>query len=98
MENRANNEPIYQQREIFGIDELSVAKQFTRRVLISENMVKYKFNEVWDSKTKKYKENIIGFNKTIIKYQLMYFLKETHAKTLAEVTNTKNADGLSGID
>lgn len=40
MENRANNEPIYQQREIFGIDELSVAKQFTRRVLISENMVK----------------------------------------------------------
>lgn len=28
----------------------------------------------------------------------MYFLKETHAKTLAEVTNTKNADGLSGID
>ena len=60
MENRANNEPIYQQREIFGIDELSVAKQFTRRVLISENMVKYKFNEVWDSKTKKYKENIIG--------------------------------------
>lgn len=28
----------------------------------------------------------------------MYFLKETHAKTLAEVTNTKNADGLSGVD
>ena len=72
MENRANNEPIYQQREIFGIDELSVAKQFTRRVLISENMVKYKFNEVWDSKTKKYKENIIGFNKTIDKLVARY--------------------------
>ena len=46
-------------------------------------------------------EDIVWFlwrHRNCIKYQLMYFLKETHAKTLAEVTNTKNADGLSGID
>lgn len=61
-------------------------------------MVKYKFNAIWDSKQKKYKENIIGFNKTIIKYQLLYFLKEQYSKNLTEITNSKNTDGLSGSD
>ena len=61
-------------------------------------MVKYKFNKEWDPKTKKFKENIIGFNKTIIKYQLLYFLKEQYGKNLTEITNSKNTDGLSGAD
>lgn len=39
-----------------------------------------------------------GVNKTIIKYQLLYFLKEQYAKNITEVTNTKNAEGLSGAD
>ena len=60
--------------------------------------MKYKFNEHYDAKLKKYKENIIGFNKTIIKYQLNYFLKEQYSKTITEVTNTKNSDGLSSVD
>lgn len=76
----------------------SVVHSFVRRVLISENIVKYKFNEIWDAKQKKYKENIIGFNKTIIKYQLLYFLKEQYSKNLTEITNSKNTDGLSGAD
>ncbi len=50
------------------------------------------------AKQKKYKENIIGFNKTIIKYQLLYFLKEQYSKNLTEITNSKNTDGLSGSD
>ena len=66
--------------------------------MISENIVKYKFNEHWDPKQKKYKENVIGFNKTIIKFQLNYFLKDQYQKNLTEVTNAKNSDGLSGID
>jgi hypothetical protein len=37
-------------------------------------------------------------NKTVIKYQLQYFLAEAYKKNLTEVTNTKNADGLSGAD
>ena len=98
LENRANNELIFQQREIQGIDEMTVIEDFTRRVLISENMVKYKFNEHYDAKKKKYKENIIGFNKTILKFQLGYFRKESYEKTLTEVTTAKNAEGLSGID
>lgn len=37
-------------------------------------------------------------NKTIIKYQLLYFLKEQYSKNLTEITNAKNTDGLSGSD
>ena len=97
-ENNSNNSPIYSQREIFGTDLYSVINSFTRRVLISENMVKYRFGSHWNPTKKKYDENIVGMNKAIIKYQLMYFLKEQYAKNLSEVTNVKNSDGLSGLD
>lgn len=86
-ESYSNNSPIFEQQEIFGIDLYTKIQDFVRRVLISENVIKYKFNN-----------NIIGFNKTIIKYQLTYFLKEQYEKNLAEVTNAKNGDGLSGGD
>ena len=98
MESNASNSPIFAQREVFGVDMFSVIKSFTRKVLISENIVKYKFNEHWDSKLKKYKENVIGFNKTILKFQLNYFLREQYGKNLTEITNTKSSDGLSGLD
>lgn len=97
-ESYSNNSPIFEQQEIFGIDLYSKIQEFVRRVLISENVVKYKFNNIWDAKKHKYEENIIGFNKSIVKYQLGYFLKEQYAKNLAEVTNAKNGDGLSGVD
>ena len=86
-ESYSNNSPIFEQQEIFGIDLYSKIQDFVRRVLISENVIKYRFNN-----------NIIGFNKTIIKYQLTYFLKEQYEKNLAEITNAKNGDGLSGGD
>lgn len=59
-ESYSNNSPIFEQQEIFGVDLYSVVHSFVRRVLISENMVKYKFNAIWDAKQKKFKENIIG--------------------------------------
>ena len=37
-------------------------------------------------------------NKTIIKFQLNYFLKDQYVKNLTEITNAKTTDGLSGID
>lgn len=40
LESYANNSPIFAQREIFGTDVYSVVNQFTKKVLISENMVK----------------------------------------------------------
>lgn len=98
LESKSHNSPIFDQRDILGYDEYLVIHQFLKKVLISENIVKYKFNEHYDPKTKKYKENIVGFNKTIIKYQLMYFLKDQYSKNLTEVTSAKNTDGLSGMD
>lgn len=98
LESNSNNATIYNQKEIFGIDLFSVINLFTKKVIISENMVKYKFNEHWDPKQKKYKENIVGLNKTILTHQISYFLKEQYQKNIAEITNTKNADGLSASD
>jgi|GEM_PF-5519974 len=60
LESNANNAPIFNQREIFGIDVYTVVRQFTNKVLISENVVKYRFNEHYDKKLHKYKENIVG--------------------------------------
>lgn len=98
LESNSNNSMIFEQREIFGVDVYSVIKNFLKKVLISENIVKYKFNEHWNPKLKKYNENIVGLNKTIIKYQISYFLKEQYQKNITEVTNTKNAEGLSASD
>lgn len=98
QESCSHNSIIFDQREIFGVDLHSVVNMFTKKVLIGENMVKYKFNEHWSEKKKKYDENIIGFNKTIIKFQIGYFLKDQYVKNLTEVTNTKNSEGLSGSD
>lgn len=98
LENKSHNSVIFEQREILGWDEYGVINSFLRKVLISETIIKYTFSEHYNPKTRKYQENIIGFNKTIIKYQLVYFLKEQYAKNLTEVTATKNTDGLSGQD
>ena len=40
LESNASNAPIFAQREIFGVDIFSVVNQFTKKVLISENVVK----------------------------------------------------------
>lgn len=87
LESNSTNSPIFAQREIYGIDVSNVISNFTKRVVISENMVKYKINA-----------NIVGFNKTILKFQISYFLKEQYDANLIEVTNAKNSEGLSGSD
>lgn len=60
-----HNEKIFRQREILGDDPYLLIEKFIKKQLISENIVKYQFNNEWDPKKKKYKENIIGLNKTI---------------------------------
>ena len=98
LESSSNNATIFGQKEIFGIDVFTVINLFLKKVIISENMVKYRFNKTWDPKQKKYKENIVGLNKTILTHQLSYFLKDQYQKNIAEITNTKNSDGLSASD
>ena len=68
LESNASNMPIFSQREIFGIDTYTVIHQFTQRVIISENMVKYKFNEHWNPKTGQYTESIIGLTNVVKTY------------------------------
>ena len=41
LESNASNAPIFSQREIFGTDVFTVVNQFTKKVLISENVVKH---------------------------------------------------------
>jgi hypothetical protein len=93
-----HNEKIFRQREIFGDDPALLIEKFIKKQFISENIVKYRFNKNWDPKKKKYAENPIGFNKTIIKYQLIFFLKEIYSKTLTEMTNMRDSEGLSASD
>lgn len=97
-ENEVNNSKMYDQRAIFGDDLVNVINYFVKKVLIADTMMKYKFNEIWDKTTKSYKENIVGFNKTVVKYQLMYYLKAQYIKNPSEITSTKNSEGLSSVD
>lgn len=87
MESQANNSIIFDQKEIMGKDIYWVIRNFTRNMIIGSIIFKYQFNN-----------NIIGFNKTVIKFQLNYFLKEQYKRNLIEVTDNKNSDELSGAD
>lgn len=98
LDSSYHNQKIFNQRDIFGDDLMLIVERFVKTRLIVDNMVKYKFNQTWDPVKNKYRENIIGLNKTIIKFQIVYFLKETYGKTLTEMTNTKNSEGLSASD
>lgn len=98
LQSNANNSIIFGQREIFGQDIYTVINVFVKKVLISENLNKYRFPETWDPKLKQFKESIVGFNKTIIKFQLNYFLREQYSFNINEITNAKNTEGLSGSD
>jgi len=46
LEANVSNQVMFSQREILGIDLYTVINQFTNRVIISENMVKLKFDHV----------------------------------------------------
>ena len=87
LESNSNNSLLFEQREIFGDDIYTIIHKFTNNVLISDTMFKYTFDN-----------NVIGFNKTIIKYQLGYFLRYQYQKNITEITKTENSDGLSGVD
>lgn len=87
LESNSNNSLIFGQREIFGDDIYTVISNLTKHVLVAENLFKYEFGQ-----------NVIGFNKVIIRCQLSYYLKARYDKNITEVTNAKNSEGLSGMD
>lgn len=67
LESKSNHSRIFQQREIYGVDEYSVIHKFFRVVVISENLVKLK-----------YKANISGFIKTIERWSQYVVIRWTH--------------------
>ena len=93
-----HNEKTFEQREILGDDPVLLAERFVKTQIIVDNMLKFRFNKIWDPKNKKYKENPLGLTKTIINQQLFYFRKETYGKTFTEMSNTRNSEGLSPSD
>ena len=98
MDAQSRNKPIYEKNEIFGHDDMTLVDRYLKYELIGENFFKFKFSESIDPKTGRYRENILGLIKTIIKIQLVFFRKNEYSKNLAEVTNAKNGDELSGAD
>lgn len=87
QENRSQNSLMYEQRDIFGKDISTLAQEFLRKRIISENMFKYVFDK-----------NLVALNKVIIEKQLGYNIKVTYNKTMTLVSTEQNGDGLSGME
>jgi len=85
--NYSHNKQIWTQREVFGADPLIYLDVLLKEKIISEAMFKYTFNK-----------NIISFNSVVLDKQLQFYMMEQYAHTPVELTNVKDADGLSGLD
>jgi len=85
--NFIRNKTIWAQREIFGTNPLTHMKELLHEKIISETMFKYEFSK-----------NVVSFNYVVLDKQLRFFLIEPYAENRIELSATKNADGLSGID
>lgn len=81
------NRVVINQREITGIDKHMKIDDLLKDKLVSETMFKYQFDK-----------NIISFNHSILRGQLEYFLKEPYKHARVELSNEKDASGLSGVD
>lgn len=98
LESKAHNPSMFDQREIFGVDEAILMGDLTKKVLIVNNIFKLMFPCKWSEKENKFRENVVGFLKVVLKFQLVYFIKLQLEQTLTEVTNSSNDDGLSNMD
>lgn len=83
----SKNKLMWTQREIMGQDPLIYMDQLLKGNIISDTMVKYRFND-----------SIISFNSVVIDKQLGYFIIEPYRHNMVELTNKKDTEGLSGLD
>lgn len=85
LESNSINQMMYEKRSIFGMDVFVVINNFVKKVLISENMVKYSFPEKWDPDRQKYEENINGLTNVVESIQNL----SNCGKFLLKVLTTK---------
>lgn len=85
--NRGGNHTSWDQREIFGMDSLIFMDKLLKDNIISETLFKYRFHK-----------NIVNFNSVILDEQLRFFLIEKYDYSLVELSDEKDADGMSGLD
>lgn len=82
------NKVIWNQREMFDSNTLTHMDELLKDKIISETMVKYKFDK-----------NIVNFNHVVLRRQLMFFLIEPYKTNRIELSAKKDTvTGLSGLD
>ena len=86
--NFVRNKLIWGQREIFETNPLTHMDELLKDKIISETMVKYRFDK-----------NVINFNHVVLRRQLMFFLIEPYKTNRIELSAKKDVTtGLSGLD
>ncbi len=87
QEHRSQNAHMYNRRDISGDDIITITQEILRKKLISENMFKYVFDR-----------NPIGFNKTIVQFQLNVLFRNIDDKNITLLSNEQDGEGLSGME
>lgn len=81
------NKVIWEQRAIYGVTPITHMHELLKDKIVCETIFRYVFCQ-----------NIVSFNHVIIKNQLGYFICDKYKYNRIELTNKKDADGLSGLD
>lgn len=81
------NSTIFAQREVFGDDTKTVVDNILKNRVISDIIIKYKFDG-----------SILSLNRTVLKQQLSYVIMQQYNKDIVEISNDRDEEGLSGID
>ena len=87
QENRSQNSQMYDRRDIYGVDIITLTQEFLRKKLIVENMFKYNFAD-----------NPVAFNKVIINFQLNCLFRNKDSKNMTLLSNEQDGEGLSGME
>lgn len=82
----SGNPLLWQQREVFGVDYITQTKESVNYV-ISDLIFRYAFDE-----------NLVAFNLVVMREKTTFFLQDQYDYNRSELSTSKGADGLSGVD
>lgn len=88
LPNVKQNETIWNQRLIDGVNDIAVIHELLKDHIIVETLFRYVFNK-----------NMVSMNFVILSKQLMYFLRKKYKEDRIEITPYRDSNtGLSGMD